>query len=86
LTESLARLEIEAPEAFTGFLRFVEARKGETTAQYAHLPKGIGARRVARLDTEEGRLELFREWEGLSDEARALFLLPAAGTHAATHP
>jgi hypothetical protein len=86
LTESLSRLEIDAPAAFTGFLRFVEARKAALAAQYAKLPKGIGARRVARLDTDEGRLELFREWEGLSDEARASFLLPAAGTHAATHP
>lgn len=68
LTESLSRLEKEAPERFLDFLAFVAGRKAELTAQYAKLPAAISRRTLARLDAPEGRLELFAEWRKSAEE------------------
>ncbi len=61
----IARLEIEAPAAFSAFNAYVEMKKAETRAKFGSMGKSIATRMEADLNRPEKRRELFLEWQRL---------------------
>jgi len=61
--DSIGRLEIEDPEAFSAFCGYVEEERGKVEVKYKNLSASIRARMIKTFDTPQKRRELFAAWK-----------------------
>ena len=78
--ESLARLENEAPEAFTAFRAYLTDQRLQAESQYAGMPTSIKQKALKIWDTVEKQQEVFRAWEALPQAKNPSIKDPLAPT------
>jgi hypothetical protein len=61
--QDMARLEKEAPEAFTGFLAYIAEQRRAVQEKNSKMPESILARLLQTFETPEKRRELFHQWQ-----------------------
>ena len=66
LNEALSQLESSDSEAYRHFLDYVEGKRQEIETKFRMLKADTRTRFVKHLDTQEGRRELFIEWQAQS--------------------
>lgn len=70
MDDSIARLEIEAPRAFTAFSAYVETERRKVKAKYVTMKESIRAKMLQNFDTQAKRRELFVAWQTLPESQR----------------
>ncbi len=72
--QDMARLEKEAPEAFSSFVAYVAEQRHTEEVKCARLPASVLARMLQEIDKPEKRRELFRAWQQLPEASRTSLL------------
>ena len=64
---AMTQLETGAPEAFSGFLRYIASERELTETKHSAMPASIRRRMLAEFDNKVKRRALFQAWRTLSE-------------------
>ena len=68
--DDMARLESEAPSAFSGFLAYLAEQRRQAATRFSGMSPSIREKALRPWDRLEKRREMFREWQQLSPTER----------------